>query len=52
MQDFARRAAEEFSSDTPAPQRAPAQLSAHHVLWQVIKAKLAQLARWLGIATA
>ncbi len=52
MQDFARRAAEEFSSDTPAPQHAAAQLSAHRVLWQVIKTKLAQFARWLGIATA
>jgi hypothetical protein len=54
MQDFARRAAEEFSHDSPAPQQeyAPTQLSAHRVLWQVIKAKLAQFARWLGIAPA
>ena len=56
MQDFARRAAEEFSSDTPAPslteQTAPAPLAVHDLLWQVIKAKLVQFARWLGIATA
>jgi hypothetical protein len=54
MQDFARRAAEEFSHDAPAPQQAvaPAPLAAHRLLWQVIKAKLAQFARWLGIATA
>ena len=56
MQDFARRAAAEFSSDMPAAsataQTAPAPLAVHGVLWQVIKAKLAQLARWLGIATA
>jgi hypothetical protein len=58
MQDFARRAADEFASDTPAaqqaatPSAAPAPLSAHRVLWQVIKMKLAQLARWLGVARA
>lgn len=58
MQDFARRAAEEFASDTPALQEeatrqvAPAPLSAHRLLWQVIKAKLVEFARWLGIATA
>jgi hypothetical protein len=33
-------------------QAAPAPLAVHGLLWQVIKAKLAQLARWLGIATA
>lgn len=77
MQDFARRAAEEFAKDAPprvvaaasgmepheavasatrtapAPQAreaaAPAALSAHGVLWQVIKQKLRQLAGWLGI---
>jgi len=89
MQDFARRAAEEFAKDTPppaaataaatattdqphdaatpatsaapmpavptaaAPQRhaaaAPATLSAHAVLWAVIKHKLRQLGRWLGL---
>jgi uncharacterized protein len=56
MLDFARRASEEFSSDAPVPstteQAAPAPLAVHGLLWQVIKAKLAQLARWLGIATA
>jgi carbon monoxide dehydrogenase subunit G len=56
MQDFARRASDEFASDAPAPQQAtapaPIPLSAHRVLWQVIKAKLAQFARWLGIAPA
>ena len=86
MQDFARRAAEEFSRDTqpqaPTPATAamdehhdaaapanaapaaamrmaaapearaatPASLSAHGVLWEVIKAKLRQLARWLGLS--
>jgi uncharacterized protein len=53
MQDFARRAAAEFASDTPPQQRQAARpLSAHRVLWQVIKTKLVQLARWLGIAPA
>jgi carbon monoxide dehydrogenase subunit G len=87
MQDFARRAAEEFTKDAPAtvaataaapsdePQEtatpatsaaappapkttptrearvaaAPATLSAHGVLWAVIKHKLRQLAHWLGL---
>jgi len=55
MQDFARRAAEEFASDAPSAQTqqiSPAALSAHSVLWQVVKAKLMQLVRWLGIARA
>ena len=54
MQDFARRAAQEFASDAPAQTQsaAPVPLVAHRLLWQVIKAKLAQFARWLGIATA
>jgi carbon monoxide dehydrogenase subunit G len=53
MQDFARRAADEFAADAPATQQiAPAPLAAHRLLWQVLKAKLAQFARWLGIATA
>jgi uncharacterized protein len=58
MQDFARRATEEFASDTPSPQQAATQsvasapLSAHRLLWQVIKMKLAQFARWLGVARA
>ncbi len=76
MQDFARRATEEFARDAPpqapasasietsaidslatrtpagprpTPARAPATLSAHGVLWEVIKHKLIQLARWLGL---
>jgi carbon monoxide dehydrogenase subunit G len=58
MQDFARRAAEEFASDTPAPQQAatlqaaPVPLSAHLLLWQVLKAKLTQFARWIGVVRA
>jgi uncharacterized protein len=58
MQDFARRAAAEFAADAPTPQEAasqpapPAPLSAHRLLWQVIRMKLAQLARWLGVARA
>jgi uncharacterized protein len=58
MQDFARRAAEEFSHDAPAQQQAapqhaaPAPLSAHRLLWQVVMLKLLQLARWLGVARA
>ncbi len=85
MQDFARRAADEFARDAPPPvsatartdqphepatpatsttahpatqttsklevrpAAAPATLSAHGVLWEVIKHKLQQLARWLGL---
>ena len=75
MQDFARRAAEEFAKDAPAPAmtagaNAPADatsthgtenmqtrptppttaaLSAHGVLWEVIKQKLRHLAQWLGL---
>jgi carbon monoxide dehydrogenase subunit G len=58
MQDFARRAAEEFAADAPAPQHAATQtvptapLSAHRLLWQVLRMKLMQLARWLGVARA
>ncbi len=58
MQDFARRAAEEFASDAPAWRQAETQqavsapLSAHRVLWQVLKAKLSLFAHWLGIARA
>jgi carbon monoxide dehydrogenase subunit G len=62
MQDFARRVSEEFAKDeAPEPgsvaepsaedeprQPAPPALSAHGVLWAVIKAKLAEFARWLG----
>ena len=58
MQDFARRAAEEFASDAPALRQAETQqavsapLSAHGLLWQVLKAKLSRFARWLGVARA
>jgi hypothetical protein len=63
MQDFARRAAEEFARDAPPaapaavappPQTthpAPsAALSAHGILWAVFKLKLHQLAQLLGLA--
>ena len=55
MQDFSKRVAEEFA--TEAPQRAgsraePVPLAAHGLLWQVIKAKLSQFVRWLGLARA
>jgi uncharacterized protein len=54
MQDFAKRVAEEFATEAPQPsaRAEPAPLAAHALLWQVIKAKLAQFARWLGIAAA
>jgi uncharacterized protein len=54
MQDFSKRVAEEFANEVPpqAPPAAPAPLAAHGLLWQVIKAKLLQLARWLGFARA
>jgi carbon monoxide dehydrogenase subunit G len=54
MQDFSKRVAEEFATDAP-PQVAPAQsvpLAAHGLIWQVIKAKLLHLVRWLGLARA
>jgi carbon monoxide dehydrogenase subunit G len=54
MQDFSRRVAEEFATEAPR-QEAPAQpvpLAAHRLFWQVIKARLAQFARWLGLARA
>jgi carbon monoxide dehydrogenase subunit G len=55
MQDFSRRAAEEFATEAP-PERVargePAPLAAHGLLWQVLKAKLMQFARWLGFARA
>jgi carbon monoxide dehydrogenase subunit G len=54
MQDFSKRVAAEFTTEAP-PQVAPADpvpLAAHGLLWQVIKAKLAQFARWLGLARA
>ena len=54
MQDFARRAAEEFAHDEPVAQPAaqPAPLVAHSLLWQVIKSKLLHLMRQLGLARA
>ena len=44
MQDFAKRVAEEFATEAPQPaaRAEPAPLAAHALLWQVIKAKLAQ----------
>ena len=55
MQDFSRRAAEEFATEAPqerVARREPAALAAHGLLWQVLKAKLVQFARWLGFARA
>jgi len=55
MQDFSKRVAEEFATETPTREVAssqPVPLAAHGLLWQVIKAKLAQFARWLGFARA
>ena len=54
MADFSRRAADEFATDLPQ-QAAPAEpepLAAHGLLWQVIVAKLMELAGWLGFARA
>src|SRR5215831_7259704 len=56
MQEFSQRVAEEFASEAPPRKAAmptePAPLAAHRLLWQVIKMKLAQFARWLGFARA
>ena len=55
MQDFSKRVAEEFATEAPpreAPSSQPVPLAAHGLLWQVIKAKLAQFVRWLGFARA
>jgi uncharacterized protein len=55
MQDFSKRVAEEFATEAPTREVAssqPVPLAAHGLLWQVIKAKLAQFARWLGFARA
>ena len=54
MHDFSRRVAEEFATETPQQTvvTKPAPLAAHGLLWQVIKAKLRQLARWFGLARA
>ena len=58
MQDFSRRVAEEFANEEPPPMaetaaaKEPVPLAAHGLLWQVIKAKLLEFARWLGLARA
>ena len=54
MRDFSRRVAEEFAHEEPTPQPTaePVPLIVHGLLWQVIKAKLMQLAHWLGLARA
>ena len=54
MADFSRRVAEEFATEAPRQAAAaePVPLAAHGLLWQVIKAKLAQFVRWLGFARA
>lgn len=64
MADFARRAADEFAKDAPAappPSEAPAAaghpiqpavpLHAGSLLWAVVAAQFARLARWLGLST-
>lgn len=57
MAGFAKRMAEEFADEAPvvAPSTPPqtsdvTPLAAHTLLWAVIKDKLLQLARWLGLA--
>lgn len=54
MAGFAKRMAEEFADDTQASAPATAAdvvpLAAHGLLWDIVKAKLMQLARWLGLA--
>jgi uncharacterized protein len=64
MAGFAKRMAEEFADETPAPAAMAAAsattaptttanvvpLAAHGLLWDIIKAKLLPLARWLGLA--
>ncbi len=54
MQDFSKRVAEEFATEAPkqAASAEPVPLTAHGLLWQVIKAKLSQFVRWLGFARA
>ena len=59
MQDFSRRVADEFANEQPEPAvetkaavKEPVPLAAHGLLWAVIKAKLLDLARWLGVARA
>jgi carbon monoxide dehydrogenase subunit G len=56
MAGFAKRMAEEFADDTvsaaaaPPPGTPATPLAAHTLLWDIIKAKLLSLARWLGLA--
>lgn len=57
MADFSKRVAEEFATEAPkepapTPAAEPVPLAAHGLLWQVIKAKLLQFARWIGVARA
>ena len=54
MADFSKRVATEFATDEPQPvaQEEPTALAAHGLFWQVLKAKLARLVRWLGLARA
>jgi uncharacterized protein len=54
MQDFSKRVAQEFATEVPqqTPSPEPAPLAAHGLLWRVIKARLLQLVRWLGLARA
>jgi carbon monoxide dehydrogenase subunit G len=61
MADFAKRAAAEFAKDDPppaavtaderqaAPPPRPAPLSAHSLLWAVLKAQFVRMAQWLGL---
>jgi carbon monoxide dehydrogenase subunit G len=58
MAGFAKRMAEEFADETPPAGAATAPataadvvpLAAHGLLWDIVKAKLLPLARWLGLA--
>jgi carbon monoxide dehydrogenase subunit G len=59
MQDFSKRVANEFANEQPAltveataAVKEPVPLAAHGLLWAVIKAKLLDFARWLGVARA
>jgi carbon monoxide dehydrogenase subunit G len=55
MAGFAKRMAEEFAAETPAVATAAPRietvvpLAAHGLLWDIIKAKLMQFARWLHL---